>query len=113
MEKIDFDKQKKELHDKIYNEIKKLMKYYKVTEIDFTQDKYNTAFVVRSVAGAESTEEVKVTKIRLVDDEYLEYQTDAYHEENEWFSLGSFGDVLWCTISGLYNTIYDKLTKNK
>ena len=28
MERIDFDKMKKELHIKIYEEIKKLMKYY-------------------------------------------------------------------------------------
>ena len=113
MEKIDFDKQKKELHDKIYNEIIKLMKYYKVNEIDFTHDKFYTAFVVRSVSGSESTEEVRVTKIRLVDNNFLEYQTDVYNEENEWFSLGSFGDVLWCTISGLYNTIYDRLTNKQ
>ena len=113
MEKIDFDKQKKELHDKIYNEIKKLMIYYKVNEIDFTKDRLDTAFVVRSVAGAESTEEVKVTKIRLIDDKYLEYQTNAYNEENEWYSLGSFGDVLWCTISGIYNNVYDKLAKKE
>ena len=110
MEKIDFEKQKRELHDSIYNEIKKLMKYYKVKEIDFTKDIYNAAYVVRSVSGAESTEEVKVTKIRLFNNEYLEYQTDTYHEENEWFSLSSYGDVLWCTISGLYNAVYDKLT---
>ena len=113
MEKIDFEKQKKELHENIYNEIKKLMKYYKVNEIDFSNDKFYTAFVVRSVAGAESTEEVRVSKIRLVDDEYLEYQTNEYNEENEWFSLGSYGNVLWCTISGLYNSIYDKLVNRK
>ena len=113
MEKIDFDQQKKELHDRIYNEIIKLMKYYKVNEIDFTKDTLDDAFVVRSVSGAESTEEVKVTKIRLTSDDYLEYQTDIYHEENEWFSLGSYGDVLWCTISGIYNNVFDKLVKNK
>ena len=111
MEKIDFELEKKELHDRIYNEIIKLMKYYKVNEIDFTKDIYNNSYVVRSVSGAESTEEVKVTKVRLTNDNYLEYQTDVYHEENEWYSLDSFGDVLLCTISGLYDCIYDKLAK--
>ena len=112
MERIDFEKEKKELHDRIYNEIIKLMKYYKVNEIDFTKDTLNTSFVVRSVAGYESTEEIKVTKVRLKDD-YLEYQTDVYNEEDEWFTLSSYGDVLWCTISGLYDNIYDKLVKNQ
>ena len=112
MEKIDFDKLKKDLHDRIYNEIKNLMKYYKVNEIDFSNDEFYTSFVVRSVAGAESTEELKVKKIRLIDDEYLEYQTNEYNEENEWFSLGIYGDVLWCTISSLYDAIYDKLVIN-
>ena len=113
MERIDFELEKKKLHDRIYNEIVKLMKYYKVNEIDFTEDLYSNAFVVRSVAGAESTEEIKVTKVRLTHDNFLEYQTDIYHEENEWYSLGSFGDVLLCTISCLYDCIYDKLAKKK
>ena len=51
MEKIDFDKMKKELHMKIYNEIINLMKYYNVKEIDFTNDEFNSAFVVRSISG--------------------------------------------------------------
>ena len=58
------------------------MKYYKVNEIDFTKDTLNTSFVVRTVAGYESTEEIKVTKVRLKDD-YLEYQTDVYNEEDQ------------------------------
>jgi len=113
MEKIDFDKMKKELHIKIYNEIINLMKYYKVKEIDFTNDELNSAFVVRSVSGYESTEEVKVAKVRISEDNYLEYQTNEYHEENEWFSLGIYGDVLWCTISSLYDAIYYKLANNE
>ena len=112
MEKIDFDKMKKELHIKIYEEIKRLMNYYKVKEIDFSNDDMNNAFVVRSVSGYESTEEVKVSKVRISQDNYLEYQTGEYNEENEWFSLGIYGDVLWCTISSLYDAIYDKLVIN-
>ena len=112
MEKIDFDKLKKELHIKIYEEIKKLMNHYKVKEIDFSNDDMNNAFVVRSVSGYESTEEVKVSKVRISEDNYLEYQTGEYNEENEWFSLDIYGDVLWCTISCLYDAIYDKLVKN-
>ena len=110
MERIDFDKMKKELHIKIYEEIKKLMKYYNKKEIDFTEDELKSAFVVRSVSGYESTEEVIVTKVRINEDDYLEYQ---YNEENEWLSLGIYGDVLWCTISSLYDTIYDKLVKEQ
>ena len=113
MERIDFDKMKKELHIKIYNEIKKLMKYYNTKEIDFSKDDFKSAFVVRSVSGYESTEEVIVTKVRMNEDEYLEYQTGEYNEEDEWFSLGIYGDVLWCTISSLYDAIYDKLVKNR
>jgi len=113
MERIDFDKMKKELHIKIYEEIKKLMKYYNKKEIDFTEDELKSAFVVRSVSGYESTEEVIVTKVRINEDDYLEYQTGEYNEENEWLSLGIYGDVLWCTISSLYDTIYDKLVKEQ
>ena len=109
MEKVDFDKMKKELHMKIYDEIIKLMNFYKIKEIDFSKDDFNTAFVVRSVSGYESTEEVKVARVRITEDNYLEYQTNEYHENNEWFSLGIYGDVLWCTISSLYDAIYDKL----
>ena len=109
MEKVDFDKMKKELHMKIYNEIINVMKYCNVKEIDFTNDDLNTAFVVRSVSGYESTEEVIVAKVRITEEGYLEYQTNEYHENNEWFSLGIHGDVLWCTISSLYDAIYDKL----
>ena len=111
MERIDFDKMKKELHIKIYEEIKKLMKYNNTKEIDFSNDDYKSAFVVRSVSGYESTEEVIVTKVRINEDDYLEYQT-VDNEEDEWFSLGIYGDVLWCTISSLYDAIYDKLVKN-
>ena len=111
MEKIDFELKKKNLHDEIYNEIIKLMKYYNIREIDFSNEPQQNTFVVRSVSGAESTEEVYVSKIRLTNDNFLEYQTKEYNEENEWFSLDSYGDVLWCTISGLYEHIYDKLTK--
>ena len=110
MEKVDFDKMKKELHMKIYDEIIKLMNFYKIKEIDFSKDDFNTAFVVRSISGYESTEEVKVARVRITEDNYLEYQTNEYHENNEWFSLGIHGDVLWCTISSLYDAIYDKLT---
>ena len=109
MEKIDFDKMKKDLHIKIYEEIKKLMKYYNTREINFSNDELNTAFVVRSNSGYESTEEVIVKKVRLTSDDYLEYQTGEYNEENEWFSLDIYGDVLWCTISSLYDAIYNKL----
>ncbi len=112
MERKDFEKMKKDLHIKIYEEIIKLMNYYKVKEIDFSEDDMNTAFVVRSVSGYESTEEVKVLKVRISEENYLEYQTGEYNEENEWFSLGVDGDVLWCTISSLYDAIYDKLVTN-
>ena len=112
MERIDFDKMKKELHIKIYDEIKKLMKYYNTKEIDFSKDDFKSAFVVRSIAGYESTEEVIVTKVRINEDDFLEYQT-VDNEENEWLSLGIYGDVLWCTISSLYDAIYDKLVKNQ
>ena len=113
MEKIDFNKMKKELHMKIYDEIIKLMKYYNVREIDFSNDDFNSAFVVRSISGYESTEEVKVSKVRISKDNYLEYQTSEYKEENEWFSLGIYGDVLWCTISSLYDAIYYKLINER
>ena len=112
MEKVDFDKMKKELHMKIYDEIIKLMNFYKIKEIDFSKDDFNTAFVVRSISGYESTEEVKVARVRITEDNYLEYQTNEYNENNEWFSLGIYGDVLWCTISSLYDAIYDKLINN-
>ena len=112
MERIDFDKMKKELHIKIYNEIKKLMNYYNTKEIDFSKDDFKSAFVVRSVSGYESTEEVIVTKVRINEDDYLEYQA-VDNEEDEWLSLGIYGDVLWCTISSLYDAIYDKLVKNQ
>ena len=108
MERIDFDKMKKELHIKIYDEIKKLMKYYNTKEIDFSKDDFKSAFVVRSTSGYESTEEVIVTKVRINKDDFLEYQT-VDNEEDEWLSLGIYGDVLWCTISSLYDAIYDKL----
>ena len=113
MEKIDFAMKKRQLHEEIYREIIKLMEKNNVTEVDFSNDYLDSAFVVRSVSGAESTEEIKVKKIRLSSDGFLEYQSDQYNEENEWYSLSSDGDVLWCIISGIYNNVYDKFYKYK
>ena len=88
------------------------MKYYNTREINFSNDKLNTAFVVRSNSGYESTEEIIVKKVRLTSDDSLDDQTGEYNKENGWFSLIIYGDVLWFTISSLYDAIYYKLVNN-
>ena len=110
MEYIDFYKQQKDLHTKIYNEIIKLMKECNVTRIDFTDelDDIDCPYIIVSPDGAQSTEEVRVDSVRLHNG-FLEVIDQNGYDDSCFYDVNTGSDVILCTIYDLYEQMYSYL----
>jgi len=109
MEHIDFFKKKKALHQEMLNAITELLETYAdgVVELNDDDCHYDDAFVIRAFDGYDSTEEVKLTKVKL-DGRFVKYQCHSWDED--WCDLER--DALFCSIDSLYDALYQRLVKD-
>ncbi|MGM9780121.1 MAG: hypothetical protein ACI3ZD_17570 [Prevotella sp.] len=104
MERIDFYRKKKDLHNEILQAIVEVFAQSNITEIDVSEDKFRT-WVVISPDGASSTHEVEVRKIRCKHG-HVSIQIEDY---DDWIGCEFAGIVLTNTIDNLYDTAYEHI----
>ena len=110
MKYIDFFKQQRDLHIKIYNEIINLMEECNVTRIDFTDelDDIDRPYIIVSHDGAQSTEEVRIDSVR-VNVGFLEVIDQNGYDDSCFYGVGAGSDVILGTIQDLYDQVHSYL----
>ena len=105
MERIDFYRKKKNLHNEMLDAIVELFNKTSITEFDFLPDDgfQINCFVIISTDGADSTEEVLVKKVRCEDGDLLilPFGWDM------WVSCEHSGKVVTDTLDDLYDAVYE------
>ena len=105
MERIDFYRKKKNLHNEMLDAIVELFNKTSITEFDFLPDDgfQRNCFVILSTDGADSTEEVLVKKVRCEDGDVLilPFGWDM------WVSCEYAGKIVTDTLDDLYDAVYE------
>jgi len=112
MRHIDFWKRKRDLHNDILCATMELMREHNVKRINLLESNVDKAFVVISVDGAESTAEIEVREVVIVEDCLYVNTNDDYGFEGDLFDLSTDGDVMWCTINDVYESVYQAQEKS-
>ena len=114
MKKIDFFYEKRDLHRKMFNAIKELVRMTKngIVEIDNSDDCLDRAYAYFEPDGYSSVNGVMVDAVRY--DWRLEVHDDGFGMENEfsWYSVGEGSNVVWCTIDSIYDAVWDAIVKD-
>ena len=104
MKKIDFYEKQKTLHNTIQKAIVALFDDAGVSEVSLN-DNENKTWVVISLDGAESTQELEVTSVKC---EYgLVFVWIAMY--NVWAACNFAGVVSTDSLVNVYNSVYDQL----
>lgn len=109
MKRIDFYAKKKLLHMEILEAIVKLFeKTAGIDEIDFIPEGewQRNVYIILSTEGADSTQEVRVHKVRCIDGGV---EVLPYGQEN-WVSCEFAGDVVTDTLNDLYDGVYNEVS---
>ena len=114
MKKIDFFYEKRDLHRKMYDAIKRLVLMTKdgIVKIDNSDEYCFTAYAYFEPDGYSSVNGVEVDAVRY--DRRLEVHDDGFGMENEfsWYSVGEGSNVVWCTIDSIYDSVWDAIVKD-
>ena len=114
MEKIDFFYEKRDLHRKMFNAIKELVRMTKngLVEIDNSDDCLDRAYAYFEPDGYSSVNGVMVDAVRY--DWRLEVHDDGFSMENEfsWYGVGEGSDVVWCSIDTIYDAVWNAIVNS-
>ena len=114
MKKIDFFYEKRDLHRKMFNAIKELVRMTKngIVEIDNSDDCIDRAYAYFEPDGYSSVNGVMVDAVRY--DGHLEVHDDGFYMENEfsWYAVGEGSDVVWCSIDSIYDSVWNAIVKD-
>lgn len=108
MKRIDFYAKKKLLHMEMLEAIVALFeKTGGIEEIDFIPEGewQRNVYVILSPDGADSTQEVRVHKVRCIEGEV---EVLPYGQDN-WVSCEFAGDVVTDTLDDLYDEVYNEV----
>ena len=114
MKKIDFFYEKRDLHRKMFNAIKELVRMTKngIVEIDNSDDCLDRAYAYFEPDGYSSVNGVMVDAVRY--DWRLEVHDDVFGMENEfsWYSVGEGSNVVWCSIDTIYDAVWNAIVNS-
>ena len=114
MKKIDFFYEKRDLHSKMFNAIKELVRMTKngIVEIDNSDDCLDRAYAYFEPDGYSSVNGVMVDAVRY--DWRLEVHDDGFSMENEfsWYGVGEGSDVVWCSIDTIYDAVWNAIVNS-
>ena len=114
MKKIDFFYEKRDLHRKMFNAIKELVRMTKngIVEIDNSDDCLDRAYAYFEPDGYSSVNGVMVDAVRY--DWRLEVHDDGFSMENEfsWYSVGEGSNVVWCSIDTIYDAVWNAIVNS-
>ena len=114
MKKIDFFYEKRDLHRKMFNAIKELVRMTKngIVEIDNSDDCLDRAYAYFEPDGYSSVNGVMVDAVRY--DWRLEVHDDVFGMENEfsWYGVGEGSDVVWCSIETIYDAVWNAIVNS-
>lgn len=114
MKKIDFFYEKRDLHRKMFNAIKELVRMTKngIVEIDNSDDCLDRAYAYFEPDGYSSVNGVIVDAVRY--DGHLEVHDDGFSMENEfsWYGVGEGSDVVWCSIDTIYDAVWNAIVNS-
>lgn len=114
MKKIDFFYEKRDLHRKMFNAIKELVRMTKngIVEIDNSDDCLDRAYAYFEPDGYSSVNGVIVDAVRY--DGRLEVHDDGFYMENEfsWYGVGEGSDVVWCSIDTIYDAVWNAIVNS-
>ena len=114
MQKIDFFYEKRDLHRKMFNAIKELVRMTKngIVEIDNSDDCLDRAYAYFEPDGYSSVNGVMVDAVRY--DWRLEVHDDGFSMENEfsWYSVGEGSNVVWCSIDTIYDAVWNAIVNS-
>lgn len=114
MKKIDFFYEKRDLHRKMFNAIKELVRMTKngIVEIDNSDDCLDRAYAYFEPDGYSSVNGVMVDAVRY--DWRLEVHDDGFDMENEfsWYGVGEGSDVVWCSIETIYDAVWNAIVNS-
>ena len=114
MKKIDFFYEKRDLHRKMFNAIKELVRMTKngIVEIDNSDDCLDRAYAYFEPDGYSSVNGVMVDAVRY--DWRLEVHDDGFSMENEfsWYGVGEGSDVVWCSIDTIYDAVWNAIVNS-
>lgn len=108
MKRIDFYAKKKALHQEMLEGIVELFhKTGGIEEIDFIPEGewQRNVYVIVSPDGAESTSEVRIHKVRCIDDEVAIL---PFGQDN-WITCEFAGDVVTDSLDDLYDEVYNEV----
>lgn len=114
MKKIDFYREKRDLHKKMYDAIAQLVRMTKngIVEIDNSDECLDRAYAYFETDGYSSVygfevDAVKYDKCLVVHNE--EFLTrDMY----TWFYIGEGSDVVWCSIDTIYDAVWNAIVNS-
>lgn len=114
MEKIDFFYEKRDLHRKMFNAIKELVRMTKngIVEIDNSDDCLDRAYAYFEPDGYSSVNGVMVDAVRY--DGHLEVHDDGFDMEYEfsWYGVGEGSNVVWCSIDTIYDAVWNAIVNS-
>ena len=114
MKKIDFYREKRDLHKKMYNAIAQLVRMTKngIVEIDNSDDCIDRAYAYFEPDGYSSVNGVEVDAVRY--DRRLEVHDDGFYMENEfsWYGVGEGSNVVWCSIDTIYDAVWNSIVNS-
>ena len=114
MKKIDFFYEKRDLHRKMFNAIKELVRMTKngLVEIDNSDDCLDRAYAYFEPDGYSSVNGVMVDAVRY--DWRLEVHDDVFSMENEfsWYGVGEGSNVVWCSIDTIYDAVWNAIVNS-
>ena len=107
MERIDFYRKKKDLHNEMLQAIVALFDKAGLDEIDFMPEGewQRNAYVLYCPDGAYSIQEFQVHKVRCVDGLIEVLAEDD--EDEHWISCEHAGDIMTDSLDSLYEAVYD------
>lgn len=110
MDKIDFFYEKRDLHRKMYDAIKQLVKMTKegIVKIDNSDEDCFTAYAYFEPDGYSSVNGIEVDAVRHngqleVHDSTMDMDCDDYY----WYAIDEYSNAIWCTIDSIYDAVWD------
>ena len=114
MKKIDFFYEKRDLHRKMFNAIKELVRMTKngIVEIDNSDDCIDRAYAYFEPDGYSSVHGFEVDAVRY--DGWLAVHNEEFSTRDTytWFCIGEGSDVVWCSIDTIYDAVWNAIVNS-
>ena len=114
MKKIDFFHEKRDLHRKMFNAIKELVRMTKngIVEIDNSDGCLDRAYAYFEPDGYSSVNGVMVDAVRY--DGFLTVHNEEFSTRDTytWFYIDGDSNVVWCSIDTIYDAVWNAIVNS-